>query len=394
MRVAICKKRFPSQAPGRWPAKLIAPRCEQLEERLALALFNVLSPLSFSGLNNNNNVAVADLNKDGLADAILTNFGTDYSTGAGNTITVLYGKSGGGFNRININTAGKNVSFVSIADINGDTWPDVVVANDNQQNTGSVSVFRNDGAGNLTLFGNPFLTFGNNSSWVGLSDVTGDGILDAVVASFGRDDGTGTNTIGNNVAIFQGNSAQGHGDFTFSNAPITTLAPSPQFWPTSLAVADFDGDGFKDIAAAVPSSPPDFGQPQQQGNVYLFRGTGGGAFAAPSQFASGGVLPVDIHAADLNGDIKPDLVIANAGDPNASTEFSGDAVGVLLNNSSPGTVNFGATTSLMDNTMDLRRRGRRLRSERQDGHRGRQLRGPIVPPHAFVSPTWATGRAR
>ena len=39
-------------------------------------------------------VATADLNKDGLTDAVLTNFGTDYSNGAGSTITVLYGRSG------------------------------------------------------------------------------------------------------------------------------------------------------------------------------------------------------------------------------------------------------------------------------------------------------------
>ena len=40
---------------------------------------------------------------------------------------------------------------------------------------------------------------------------------------------------------------------------------------------------------------------------------------------------MNIQAADLNGDNKPDLVIANAGDPNANPEFSNDSVGVLLN---------------------------------------------------------------
>src|SRR5205814_4459487 len=133
----------------------------------------------------------ADLNKDGLMDAVLTNFGTDYAAGAGSTITVLYGKSGGGFNKVTLNTQGKNVSFVAIGDINGDTYPDVVAVNANQQNTGSVSVFQNDGAGNLSLVGTPFPTAGNNSDWVGLADVTGDGVLDVIVGSFGKDDGAG-----------------------------------------------------------------------------------------------------------------------------------------------------------------------------------------------------------
>src|SRR5207244_1337540 len=123
----------------------------------------------------------------------------------------------GGFTRVQLNTGGTNVSFASIADINGDGWADVVVTNENNQNTGSVSVFQNDGAGNLSLVGTPFSTFGNNSAWVGLADVTGDGILDAIVASFGRDNGAGASIIGNNVTIFQGNAdPQGHGDFTFS----------------------------------------------------------------------------------------------------------------------------------------------------------------------------------
>src|SRR5439155_20012242 len=43
--------------------KVVHFQCEQLEERLALALFNIQAPLSFNGLNNNTCVAVADLNK-------------------------------------------------------------------------------------------------------------------------------------------------------------------------------------------------------------------------------------------------------------------------------------------------------------------------------------------
>jgi len=144
-------------ARRRRSAKLAGLQCEQLEDRTTPALFNIQGPLSFSGLNNNGCVAAADLNKDGFMDSVLTNFGTDYSSGAGSTITVLYGKSGGGFNKITLNTGGKNVGFVSIADINGDTYPDVVAVNANQQNTGSVSVFQNDGAGNLSLVGTPVL---------------------------------------------------------------------------------------------------------------------------------------------------------------------------------------------------------------------------------------------
>ncbi len=270
----------------RRPAKFAQLQCEQFEDRITPALFNVQTPLSFSGLNNNGCVAVADLNHDGLSDAILTNFGIAYGTtgasGAGSTITVLYGKSGGGFNRVALNTGGTNPSFVAIADLNGDGAPDVVVCNENGQNTGSFSVFQNDGSGNLTLVGT-YSTFSNDPSWIGIADISGDGVPDVIVGSFGVADSAGDNVTGNNVTIFQQNvGANGKGNLTFNSSPMTTLAPDISFTPTALAVADFNGDGIMDIAAAVPGVAQDVGDPQPDGSVWVFQGTGSGGFEAPT----------------------------------------------------------------------------------------------------------------
>src|SRR5262249_44617537 len=151
-------------ARHRRPAKTVHLRCEPFEDRIVPALFNVSPPLSVTGLNNNGCVVTTDLNKDGLTDAILTNEGTDLISSGDRTITVLYGRAGGGFNRLALDTGGTNVAFAAVADINGDGWPDVVAVDENGQNTGSVAVFRNDGAGNLTMVGNPISTFGINSA--------------------------------------------------------------------------------------------------------------------------------------------------------------------------------------------------------------------------------------
>jgi hypothetical protein len=324
-------------------AKSVQLRCEQFEDRVVPALFNVHSPYSFTALNNNGCVATADFNKDGIEDAVVTNFGTDYSSGAGNSITVLYGKSGGGFIPVTLNTGGTNPSFVAVGDINGDGYPDLVVANENGQNAGSFSVFKNDGAGNLTLSGT-YSTDSRNPSWIGLAPVLGDGHLDVVVGSFGYGDPANNTVTGNNITIFQGN-----GDFTFGSSPATTLAPEIQFIPTALAIADFNGDGQLDIAAAVPGVPSDTGQPYPDGTVFVFPGTGSGGFGTPLQYDSGGVFPVNIQTADLNGDGKSDLIVANSGDPTSTTEFLNNSVGVLLNTSSAGSLSFGIPSSLTTN---------------------------------------------
>jgi len=335
----------------RRPAASVRLRCEAFEDKITPATFTVPNAMSFTGITNVGCVAVGDLNKDGFQDAVLTNYGGDGTpTGGapGNSITILYGRSGGGFNRIERPTGGTNPSFAAVADINGDTYPDIVVSNGNAENTGSVSVFQNDGAGNMSLFGSPFASGGNNTSWVGLADVTGDQILDVITCSFGKAVGS-DNVVGQNATIFQGMATNGKGNFSFSSAPITTLTPQLQFVPTALAVADFDGDTFNDIAAAVPGVPPDFNQPQPNGSVYLFKGNGSGGFGTPTQFDSGGSLPINIQAADFNGDGKKDLVIANAGDPQANPEFTGNSVGVVLNVSTPGNLNFGITNTLAAN---------------------------------------------
>ena len=351
-------RRVPTSARKRRHDTTAGLRCERLEDRVVPALFNVQTALTFPAgtMNNNGCVASADFDKDGRADAVLTNYGSTADATDGNTIVLLYSRPTGGFSRVALSTGGTNVSFVSVTDINGDTWPDLVVSNGNQQGTGSISVFRNDGAGSLSLVGTPFLTAGNNASWVGMADVTGDGILDAVVANLGTKTGP-ESMSGNRITVFQGNAVGGIGDFTFASNPLITLAPQTAgieaFVPTALAVADFDGDGIVDIAGVSQGVPPNFGEPYPEGYVAVFKGTGSGGFAEPSIIDTGGVLPVNIQAADINGDNKKDLIVSNAGDPgdisNLHFNWTNNSVSVLRNTSSLGNVSFFIPTILATN---------------------------------------------
>ncbi len=74
--------------------------------------------------------------------------------------------------------------------------------------------------------------------------------------------------------------------------------------PDSIVVADFNGDGNLDLAIANRSS----------NDISVLMGKGDGTFITGVKYSSGaGTNPFGIATADVNGDGKPDLVVANAG---------------------------------------------------------------------------------
>ncbi len=70
--------------------------------------------------------------------------------------------------------------------------------------------------------------------------------------------------------------------------------------PQAVVVADFDGDGKLDVAAANSAD----------NTISILLGVGDGTFGAKTDFPTG-AGPVGIVAADLDGDGKLDLATAN-----------------------------------------------------------------------------------
>ena len=79
--------------------------------------------------------------------------------------------------------------------------------------------------------------------------------------------------------------------------------------PTSIVVADFNGDGNLDIAIANRTS----------NDVSVLLGKGNGTFNPQVKYSAGaGTDPIAIAVADFNGDGKPDLVVADSGSKGVS----------------------------------------------------------------------------
>jgi len=233
-----------------------------------------------------NTVAVADVNGDGKPDLLVSNAGS---------IGVLLGNGDGTFQpALTYSTGDKNTySALAVADVNGDGKLDVVVTN--QADIG-VGVLLGNGDG---TFQPVVLYSAGRDSSVAVADVNGDGKPDIVVAG------------GNSVGVLIGN-----GDGTFQ-AVVTYSVVG--YSATSVAVGDLNGDGRPDIVVANLGSS----NGNRDGTADVLLGNGDGTFQSPLYYSSGGSQAFSVAIADVNGDGKPDLVLAN----NMT-----DNVGVLLGN--------------------------------------------------------------
>ncbi len=130
----------------------------------------------------------------------------------------------------------------------------------------------------------------------------------------------------------------GNGDGTFQSVKSLTQFGN---WPYWLTVADFNKDGKPDLAIANKGTP---GVGTDIGGVLVYLGVGDGTFQDPVSYP-GGRYPNFIVAADVNGDKIPDLILS-ATNPDFTTNFEFD-IGVLLGH---GDGTFGATSLLLTDT--------------------------------------------
>jgi Bacterial Ig-like domain (group 3)/FG-GAP-like repeat len=224
---------------------------------------------------------IADFNGDGKPDLAVA---IGDAAAPASSVDVFLGNGDGTFHAAPaVPSTNANAGSIVAGDFNSDGKQDLVVT---LPDVNQIQILLGNGDGTFTL-GQNISDSGSPSSIV-TGDFNGDGIADLAVVNPG----------GNSIMILLGN-----GDGTFTQA-----AQSPTFAasPVSIAVGDFNGDGKADLAVALEGA-----NSNDPGSVTVLLGNGDDTFTPLAQTLPTAPSPTSIAAADFTGNGTLDLAVTS-----------------------------------------------------------------------------------
>ena len=269
-------------------------------------------------------VTIGDFDGDGKPDLVIVNQSSNNLSVLRNTSTPGVINSSSFAAKVDFITAGTPVS-IAISDVDGDGKPDLISANSNAT---SISILHNTSTPGSTSFAAKvdFAT-GLTPFSIAILDVDGDGKKDLVVANAALS--------ATSVSVLRNTSISGIINSSSFAAKVDFITGAT---PRCVAIGDIDGDGKPDlvIANSEPTST----------TLSVLRNTSTSGSITASSFASKvdfttGLTPYSVAIGDVDGDGKPDLVVANSA-------ITVNSISVLRNTSAPGAIDASSFATKVD----------------------------------------------
>jgi hypothetical protein len=236
--------------------------------------------LAGSGSDAYRQIALSDVDRDGDLDMLYASNTLNGTTGP---VVGLYRNAGGGtfgaVEQIALDAFSSSPTDMAVADVTGDGWPDLLVAEHL-----AWTFVRGNGSGGFTA---PQSRIGGQGPIaIGAADMDADGDVEPVI----------TNRDSLELTVHWN---EGQGQLLVPPSyPAGSLG-------NAIAHGDVDQDGDLDVAVSYGYTGA--------GGVLILRNQGNGSFAPAVSYTGGAAIRVKLR--DMNGDGKLDLLYADGGPP-------------------------------------------------------------------------------